>query len=189
MTEGEESHETEEVKKSEDDPKKEQLKRDAEALLKDDQYTSFSKEDKNNLFEAFKAIDADQSWTLSTDELQVFMNECNLDSSFTNLIMKIIDKDGDGMVTFKEFLDFISLLQQVQKNSTVLFEMLFNAILDKKKDRNSNALGEQEILEFVNLFSEGSRRVEASEIKAFLEDFGDKNEKTITFEQLKKILQ
>lgn len=164
------------------------LKKDAEDLKQglndnNDDFKRFSLEDRSNLFDAFRAIDADQNWKLSVDELQVFMNECNLDSTFTNLIMRIIDKDGDGGVVFREFLSFISLLLKVQDDSKVLFDMLFHAI---DKD-NSGFLDEAEIKEFVDLFSGDGRQVDQSEIQAFLKDFGKNNK--LSLEQLKNILQ
>lgn len=153
------------------------------------EFKDFSKEDKANLFEAFKAIDADQNWRLSTDELQVFMNECNLDSTFTELIMRIIDKDDDKMVVFSEFLSFIDLLKKVQSDSKVLFKMLFNAI-----DKDGNGyLDQKEIGEFVNLFSGDQNKVNEGEIESFLEDFGTDNSnekgKVLTLKNLEDILQ
>lgn len=157
--------------------------------LTEESLKKFSIEDKQNLFEAFRAIDADQNWALSVDELQVFMNECNLDSSFTNLIMRIIHpvkpediKTDNGLVSFKEFLHFIYLLQEVQKNTNYLFETLFNAI-----DANGNKeLESNEIIEFINYFTDDKNSIQPDDVDKFLDGFG---KKSLTIEDLKSILE
>lgn len=146
----------------------------------------FSKEDKLNLFEAFRAIDADQNWTLNVDELEVFMNECNLDSTFTKLIMTIIDKDGDGFVSFEEFLRFISLLNKVQEEPKILFKMLYDAI-NTTKEKENDGLDKKEIGEFVKLFAANQTDIREAEIDAFIKQFGDNGK--ISYDNLEKLLQ
>lgn len=176
-------------------PKKtpEELKKDAEEIR--DQLPSedkklfdyeFSKDDKLNLFEAFRAIDADQNWTLSVEELKVFMNECNLDSTFTDLIMKIIDQDGDQLVSFKEFLQFISLLNKVQNDPKILFKMLYDAINTVKEEKD-DGLDKKEIEDFVKLFAANQNDIKEAEIDAFIQQFGENGK--ISYANLEKLLQ
>lgn len=141
-------------------------------------------DDIKNLCEAFTAIDADGSQKLDKEELQVFMNECNPEPEFTDLIMKIVDKSRDGQVDITEFLNFIQLLKAVEKDPNCLFKMLFEAI---DEDHNGS-LDEDEIGNFVNYFS--PKKVEKDEIKSFMNEFSsDKNKTTISFDDLLKILQ
>lgn len=139
--------------------------------------------DIKNLKEAFEAIDDDGNKTLDKEELQIFMNECNFDIKYTDLIMKIVDKSNHGYIDINEFLTFIQVLKSVEKNPNILLKMLFDAI-DQDEDGRLNP---KEASEFVNFFCP---KITEIEVDSFLKDFSSSpNKDFMTYNDILKVIK
>lgn len=144
----------------------------------------FTDQERNDLQDAFNAIDVDHNGNLDAKELEVFMNECGLDSEFVPLVMKLIDKDNNQTVEFDEFLGFIDLLRKVQKDPTLFFEMLFK-IIDKDKNEKLDA---DEIQEFVSYFTPANVEVTREEVEDFINEFDTDHDGLITYKEFENLL-
>ena len=60
---------------------------------------------------AFKAIDADRSGFLTRDELRftlLMLNLSNISRETIEVVMDLVDKDGDGQINHSEFVDVLT---------------------------------------------------------------------------------
>lgn len=129
-----------------------------------------SEQDIQNLKKEFDLIDVDKSGELDLKELKFFMDKNNLEPQFANLAVKLFDKDGNGQISFDEFIEFTKALGKLEKDPNVLQKMLFST-LDKD---GSGDLDVKEIHSFFNYFSpEPITEEDVENIVANLDEDGD----------------
>ena len=82
--------------------------------MDDQQFQVFDKEQIDFLKVAFTKIDKDSSGEISKEELKDFCNSGNLTLSSGQLdfMFNIIDSNGNGEISFDEFLRFVLLIMQ-----------------------------------------------------------------------------
>ncbi|KAK8847005.1 hypothetical protein M9Y10_019579 [Tritrichomonas musculus] len=108
-----------------------------------------SEEELKQLRQEFDSIDKDHSGQLDANELKIFMAQNNFAADFANLAVRLFDEDGNGQISFKEFVKFCEALSKLDKDPNLLHKMLF-ATLDND---NSGDLDAKEIRAFYNYFS------------------------------------
>ena len=101
---------------------------------------------KSKLRGLYNVVDSDHNGTLSVDELNVLIGElypggCEIDDA-VEIMVKLLDSNGDDELTLDEFVEFAMLLQEVDVGSptltnTCLFSAVFK-ILDKDNDKALN---------------------------------------------------
>ena len=106
--------------------------------------SSFTAKQLQELREAFNKIDEDGSGELDEDEIKGFLRSVGMEEDYAGLIKKIFDTDGNGLVSFDEFKDYINALREHETDSKKLFRMLFKAI----DEDNSGTIDANEMVEF-----------------------------------------
>ena len=64
------------------------------------------------LYEAFSVLDKDKSGAITKDELMSVLNIPNDEAGEVEKLMKSADKNGDGKIDYKEFLELMGYRQQ-----------------------------------------------------------------------------
>lgn len=131
----------------------------------------------------FDSIDTDKSGELDYKELSTFMSLNGFEPEFANIAIRLFDEDGNGQISFNEFVKFTKALSKLDTDPVLLQKMLF-ATLDKD---NNGYLDEDEILSFFNYFSpEPVSEEDVDNIVANLDSNGDGK---LSFEELMQAFQ
>jgi Ca2+-binding EF-hand superfamily protein len=105
-------------------------------------------------------IDTDGNGVLDKDEMASFCKLYDIDSNFVDLAFKLFDHDGDGCLSFDEFVEFLETTQRLDQNPRIFYRKLFDAMdVDK-----SGALDADELVEFCRLMRNPISREEAIEV-------------------------
>ena len=131
----------------------------------------------------FESIDTDHSGELDRKELRVFMDKNNLEPQFAGLAIRIFDADGNGQISFDEFVEFTKALEKLDKDPILLQKMLFTT-LDKD---NSGDLDVKEIHSFFNYFSPEPLSVE--EVENIVDNLDEDGDGKLSFDELMKAFQ
>lgn len=142
-----------------------------------------SKEEIEQLKKEFDSIDADHSGELDLRELKFFMNANNLEAQFANLALKLFDKDGNGQISFDEFVEFTKALSQLDKDPIILQKMLFST-LDKD---GSGDLDAKEIYSFLNYFS--PEPITQDDVDNIVENLDEDGDGKLSFDEIMKAFQ
>lgn len=131
----------------------------------------------------FDSIDRDHSGELDLKELKTFMDKNNLEPQFANLAIRIFDKDGNGQISFDEFVEFTKALGKLDKDPIVLQRLLFST-LDKD---NSGELDNKEIYSFFNYFS--PEPITEEDVQNIIDNLDEDGNGKLSFDELMKAFQ
>jgi Ca2+-binding EF-hand superfamily protein len=114
----------------------------------------------------FNKYEKDKSGTLEGSELTKFCKEC-VTESVAGFAVFLFDDNGDGKVSFEEFVELLNI---IMKSQTDLFALVraVASISDKVKT------GHREFAEFKNFAQMFQMKMSDDEIKAFLKQTGGK---------------
>ena len=131
------------------------------------------------LKEAFNQVDADGNGLLDMKELSSFMEANGFDSSYAQLVFAIFDGDHDGTISWKEFIEFIQVLNS--EDELQLFHLLFKAMdLD-----NSGSLSYDEVQKFLSYFGVV---ISDQEAQQFIEVFDKDHNGALSFDEIMQAL-
>lgn len=142
-----------------------------------------SKEELKSLKKEFDSIDTDHNGELDRKELERFMEKNNFEIEFVNIAIKLFDEDGNGRISFDEFVKFTQALSKLDKDPFLLQRMLF-ATLDQD---NSGYLDEKEIYQFFKNFS--SEKVTEEDVKNIMENLDTNEDGKLSFDEIMKAFQ
>ena len=98
----------------------------------------FTEQERNDLKDAFNAIDADHNGSIDIEETKKFMKSININPAFAPLVLEICDTNKDGQISFDEFGPYFTLLSQLDENPSCIYKYIFdkfytdhNGLLDK----------------------------------------------------------
>jgi Ca2+-binding EF-hand superfamily protein len=128
--------------------------------------TQFSKEEIEMFNEIFKKYDKDKSGTLEGSELTKFCKEC-VTESVAGFAVFLFDDNGDGKVSFDEFVELLNIIMKSQSDPLSLVRAVATRF-DKDK---SGYLDFEEFKKFSQMFK---MNMDDSEIKSFLKQTGGK---------------
>ena len=131
----------------------------------------------------FDAIDIDHSGELDVLELTRFMDKNKFESEFATLAVKIFDTDGNGQISFDEFVEFTKALAKLDKDPIVLQRLLFST-LDKD---NSGELDNKEIYSFLNYFS--PEPITEEDVQNIIDNLDEDENGKLSFDELMKAFQ
>lgn len=131
----------------------------------------------------FDAIDIDHSGELDVLELTRFMDKNKFESEFATLAVKIFDTDGNGQISFDEFVQFTRALSRLDQEPDLLHKMLFQTL---DKDRSGD-LDEDEILSFINSFS--PEPVSDEDVLNIIDNLDKNGDGKLSYEELMSIFQ
>ncbi|KAK8850111.1 Calcineurin subunit B [Tritrichomonas musculus] len=139
---------------------------------------NISKEELKLLKKEFRSIDTDHSGELDRKELETFMLKNNFETEFAHLAIKLFDENGDGLISFKEFVNFTQALAKLDKDPNLLQRMLFTT-LDKD---DSGYLEENEIRSFFRDFAD--EKLSDEEIHNVIENLDTNCDGKLSFDEL-----
>lgn len=142
-----------------------------------------SEEELKQLKKEFHSIDTDHNGKLDKKELENFMAKNHLETEFAHLAIKLFDENGDGQISFKEFVKFTQALSKLDKDPILLQRMLFTT-LDKD---DSGYLDAKELLSFFNDFSPDP--VTEEDVKNIIENLDANGDGKLSFDELMKAFQ
>jgi len=134
------------------------------------------------LREAFSVFDLNQDGYISKDELtQAMTNFGHLVSNHEiEEMITLVDKDGNGLIDFKEFLDLMDsnvLVQNVDQEMTNLFNYI-----DKNND---GFISEKELKEMLKGMGE---KVKKKDIKKMMKMADENKDGKISFTEFKRMV-
>ena len=142
-----------------------------------------SEDEMRQLRVEFDSIDRDHSGELDFKELKTFMDKNNFEPQFANLAIRIFDKDGNGQISFDEFVEFTKALAKLDKDPIVLQRILFST-LDKD---NSGELDNKEIYSFLNYFS--PEPITEEDVQNIIDNLDEDENGKLSFDELMKAFQ
>lgn len=107
-----------------------------------------TKNEQDEMKKEFDRIDRDRSGKLDMKEIGAFLERSGMEKCFARLVIKIFDTDGDGVVSFAEFCEYLNVTASLDENPTGIFKLLFDA-LDTDKD---GTITSPQLKEFVACF-------------------------------------
>lgn len=134
------------------------------------------------LQEGFNGIDKDKNGTLDQSELAQFMSIAQIQPEFAPLAIKLVDSDNDNKISFKEFLTFLDMINQLRTDPNAIYSRLFN-LMDKDK---SGCLDEHEVKDFLNFFSRA--KVSEEQVHQFISQADTNGDGKLTLKEILKIL-
>lgn len=142
-----------------------------------------TKKQLEQLKQEFDSIDTDHSGELDLNELIKFMDLNGFQSEFANVAVKIFDIDGNGQISFDEFVNFAKALARLEVEPDLLHKMLFE-VLDKDK---SGDLDSEEIHSFFNCFS--SEPITDEDVNNIIENLDEDGDGKLSYTELMKAFQ
>lgn len=142
-----------------------------------------SEKEIENLKKEFDGIDKDHSGELDLKELKTFMDLNNLEPQFANLALKLFDKDGNGQISFDEFIEFTKALGKLDKDPMTLQKMLFST-LDKD---GSGDLDVKEIHSFFNYFS--PEPITEEDVQNIVDNLDEDGDGKLSFDEIMRAFQ
>jgi Ca2+-binding EF-hand superfamily protein len=125
----------------------------------------------------FESIDADNSGSVTVNELSTVLSQLGEEASLAPLIVAIWDENGDNRIGFNEFVNFYEVVESGGADQKKIFELLFKR-LDKDKDGQLDAA---EMRVFTELIGIPITAEEAAELVAQIDKDGSG---TISFSEL-----
>jgi calmodulin len=101
----------------------------------------FTPQEVEDLRSQFRIIDQDADGRASREELAQFSKTNGIEPRFVNLAFIVFDGDKNGGLQFEEYLDFIEIAKNFDRDKRSFFKRVFDA-LDKDK---SGAIDGQEL--------------------------------------------
>lgn len=141
-----------------------------------------SREQLVSLQHSFLAMDKDGNGVLDLDELKLFMISQKIDSKYAPLAMKLFDTDGNGTISWKEFLLFSDAMLTIEQDPTKFLRRVFDAI----DSQGRGFITKVELHEIIELLGISMAQQEFE--RKFAETDADKNGQ-LSFEEAKNFLQ
>jgi len=141
-----------------------------------------TEENFTELKEAFSGFDTNNDGFISKEELQDAMSNFGhiVSSKELDEMIKLVDKDGNGLVDFKEFLNLMEsncLVQDVDREIEALF-----AHIDRNKD---GFISEKELKDMMKGLGE---KVKKKDIKKMMKVADSNKDGKISFNEFKKFV-
>lgn len=146
-------------------------------------HQKISKEDLARLHQEFDSIDTNQSGDLDLKELRAFMEKNYLQPEYADVAIKIYDEDGNGRISFDEFVKYTRALAELKDDPSIFHKLLFKA-LDKN---HSGYLEANELMQFINYFSE--TKVNLDDVDAIIEQLDTNDDGKLSYEEVEKCFQ
>ncbi|OHS99836.1 Calmodulin-5/6/7/8 [Tritrichomonas foetus] len=109
--------------------------------------TPYTQEELNGFKEKFDMIDLDHSNSLDQYEFSSYLTSIGLDPRLTPACFKVFDVNGDGTLSFDEFVEYLKHCKIAETDPRHLYKLIFDAV-DKDKNGSIDA---NEICEFLGL--------------------------------------
>jgi Ca2+-binding EF-hand superfamily protein len=93
---------------------------------------SFTAQELDNMKRQFAVIDANHDGVLSAEELTHFSKVYEIDTRFVKLAYLVFDGDQSGGLSFEEYVDFINIARNFDRDKRSFYRRVFDAI-DKDK--------------------------------------------------------
>jgi Ca2+-binding EF-hand superfamily protein len=129
----------------------------------------------------FEATDGDNSGALDANELISLLGESGNSAAMAPMLIRIFDRDGDGCITFREFVEFLDLTEKMKLDPLALYRSLFEAMDPQKRGELTGA----ELVEFAQLLGIQVTHADAGELVKAMD--ADENG-TISFDEIVKSL-
>jgi Ca2+-binding EF-hand superfamily protein len=88
----------------------------------------FTAQEIENMKRQFAVTDADHDGLLSSDELIAFSKVYSIDPQFVKLAYLVFDGDKNGGLKFEEYLDFMSVARNFDRDRRSFYRRVFGAI-------------------------------------------------------------
>ncbi|KAK8881253.1 Rhomboid- protein 3 [Tritrichomonas musculus] len=128
----------------------------------------------------FSKIDVDGNGSIEKEEMNFFLMQNGIDTTFTDLAFQLFSANGETL-NFEEFQKYISITTQMDDNPRVFYKCLFDFI---DKD-HSGGIDQDELMEFCRLCKNPISKAEA---KKTIQELDDAHTGTIHFNDLCKYL-
>eukprot|EP00924_Labyrinthula_sp_SR-Ha-C_P000862 augustus_masked-scaffold_7-processed-gene-6.46-mRNA-1 protein AED:0.14 eAED:0.21 QI:0/0/0/1/1/1/2/0/322 len=125
------------------------------------------------MLRTFMRFDTDKNHKLSKEELLAAMKEVEEDTTMEDVeyILKSADIDGDGEISFTEFIAFQKIKGMFSGNNTntAAEEPVDGEVVDTEKEAVENAFEESLVRAFKYFDKDGNNLIDPQELKAVLE--------------------
>ena len=137
----------------------------------------FSEEQISGFRTIFNSIDSDRNGLLNKNEFITFLRSCEIDPKFVDATFKVFDENGDGCLSFDEYILYLDACARTEKEPRYLFKLVFDAV---DEDHNGG-LSLDEVKSFVDLCGV---EISMSELNEEHKKIDSDNNSYISFDEL-----
>lgn len=140
----------------------------------------FTEEELSNIKTLYESLDTNHDGKVDKEELIPILKETGVED-FSELCFFIVDENDDDLISFDEFVNFLSIFEENSDDSNKLFKIVFDKL---DKDKNGQ-IDIHELKEFAHLFN-----LDDSEesLEKYFAEFGKGPTETITLNEVMRSL-
>ena len=115
--------------------------------MKKSEKHNFTEEQITSFRMVFDSMDRNHNGTLNKNDFTAFLKKNKVDPKFVNATFKVFDENGDGLLSFDEYIRYLDACVRAEKEPRYIYKLIFEAV---DEDHNGG-LSMDEVQAFINL--------------------------------------